>query len=215
MLFVNVPSPFPVSEHTLCWFAAEEGLASQTAKAYLSAVRNLQLSMDLPDPRDQSSLPILKRVLAGISQARLTRQMPQRVRLSITAPILAQIHGNLIQSSRPDCVLIWAVAATAFFGFFRLGEQLVDMPNSYSPATNLSWGDVAVDDRASPTVVKIHLRRSKCDQFGKEVDIKIGRTVTPTCPIAAIVYILHHQPGHPFITKGGAPATKSWFVDQI
>ena len=117
MPFVNVSSPFPVSEHTLCCFVAyiaEEGLAPQTAKTYmyLSAVRNLQLSMGLPDPCDQSSLPILKRVLAGISRARLTRQMPQRVRLPITAPILDQIHGNLMQSSRPE---IWAVAATAFF----------------------------------------------------------------------------------------------------
>ena len=134
----NVPSPFPVSEHTLCCFAAylaEKGLAPQTAKTYLSAVRNLQLSLGLPDPRDQSSLPILKRVLAGIARSRLTRRVPLKVRLPITAPILAQLHGNLTQSSRPDRVLIWAVAATAFFGFFRLGELLVDAPKNYSPAT--------------------------------------------------------------------------------
>ena len=102
----NIPSPFPVSEHTLCCFAAylaEEGLAPQTAKTYLSAVRNLKLSMGLPYPRDQSSLPILK---TGIARSRLTRWVPLRVRLPITAPILAQLHGNLTQSSRPDRVLI-------------------------------------------------------------------------------------------------------------
>ena len=139
----NIPSPFPVSEHTLCCFAAylaEEGLAPQTAKTYLSAVRNLQLSLGLPDPRDQSSLPILKRVLAGIARSRLTRRVPLRVRLPITAPILAQLHGNLTQSSRPDRVFIWAVAATGFFCFVRLGELLVDAPKNYSPATKLSWG---------------------------------------------------------------------------
>ena len=217
----NIPSPFPVSEHTLCCFAAylaEEGLAPQTAKTYLSAVRNLKLSMGLPYPRDQSSLPILKRVLAGIARSRLTRWVPLRVRLPITAPILAQLHGNLTQSSRPDRVLIWAVAATAFFGFFRLGELLVDAPKNYSPATDLSWGDVSVDDRASPTMVKIHLRQSKCDQFGKGVEVIIGRTDTSTCPIAALTtYIFHRQdiPGAFFLTKEGSPATKSWFVDQI
>ena len=144
--------------------------------------------------RDQSSLPILKRVLAGIARSRLTRRVPLRVRLPITAPILAQLHGNLTQSSRPDRVLIWAVAATAFFCFVRLGELLVDAPKNYSPATKLSWGDVSVDDQASPTMVKIHLRQSKCDQFGKGVEVIIGRTDTPTCPIAALTtYIVHRQ----------------------
>jgi hypothetical protein len=60
----DLHSPFPVTEHTLCCFAAflaDEGLTPQTAKSYLAAVRNLQLSLGLPDPRDQSSLPILKR----------------------------------------------------------------------------------------------------------------------------------------------------------
>ena len=162
-----------------------------------------------PDPQE---------ILAGIARSRLTRRVPLKVRLPITAPILAQLHGNLTQSSRPDRVLIWAVAATAFFGFFRLGELLVDAPKNYSPATKLSWGDVSVDDRASPTMVKIHLRQSKCDQFGKGVEVIIGRTDTPTCPIAALTtYISHRQdvPGAFFLTKGGSPATKSWFVDQI
>ena len=67
-------------------------------------------------------------------------------------------------------------------------------------------------------MVNIHLRQSKCDQFGKGVGIIIGRTDTPTCPIAAITnYILYRQdaPGSFFRMNEGAPATKSWFVDQI
>ena len=69
---------------------------------------------------------------------------------------------------------------------------------------NCHGGDVSVDDRASPTMVKIHLRQSKCDQFGKGVEVIIGRTDTPTCPIAALTtYIIHHQdiPGAFFLTK--------------
>ena len=69
-----VHSPFPVSEQLLCCFAAylaDQGLAPQTGKSYLSAIRCMQISLGLPDPRDQSSLPVLKRVQAGISRARL------------------------------------------------------------------------------------------------------------------------------------------------
>ena len=61
-----IVSPFPVDEYTLCCYPShlvEEGLLPQTVKIYLSAVRNLQLSFGFLDPRDNSSLPVLKRVL--------------------------------------------------------------------------------------------------------------------------------------------------------
>ena len=217
----SIDTPFPLSEYTLYCFAAflaDEGLAPQTAKCYLSAVRNMQLSLGLPDPRDQSSLPILKRVLTGISRARLSRQSTLRVRLPITVPILSHIHSSLMQSSQPNRTLIWAIASAAFFGFFRLGELLVESPDSYNPATSLSWGDVAVDSQSSPSMIRIHLWRSKCDQLGKGVDVVVGRTDTPICPVSAILaYIRHRQdiPGAFFVTAGQTPATKAWFVNQI
>ena len=78
----SVHTPFPVSEHLPCCFAsflADQGLAPQTGKAYLSAVRSMQISLGLPDPREQSSLPILKRVQAGISRARLAGGTPPKI----------------------------------------------------------------------------------------------------------------------------------------
>lgn len=59
----SVNNPFPVTEQLLCSFIsflADEGLAPQTCKAYLLAVRNMQISLGLPDPREHSSLPVLK-----------------------------------------------------------------------------------------------------------------------------------------------------------
>ncbi len=64
-LLHTLPNPFPVSESLLCAFVAflaDEGMAPQTCKSYLVAVSNIQLSLSLPDPREHSSLPILKRV---------------------------------------------------------------------------------------------------------------------------------------------------------
>jgi hypothetical protein len=52
----NIWHPFPLTEHLLCCFAAflaDENLAPQTGKSYLSAVRNMQISLGLPDPRDR------------------------------------------------------------------------------------------------------------------------------------------------------------------
>ena len=67
----NVIDPFPLTKHMLCFFVtylAEQGLAPQMGKAYLAALRNAQISLGLPDPREQSSFPLLKRVQAGISR---------------------------------------------------------------------------------------------------------------------------------------------------
>ena len=61
----SITDPFPLTEQTLCYFTsylAERGLAPQTVKSYLAGLRNAQISLGFPDPRDQSSLPRLKRV---------------------------------------------------------------------------------------------------------------------------------------------------------
>ena len=87
----NIRYPFPVTEQLLCYFAAyiaTQGLAPQTRKAYLSAVRSMQVSLGLPDPRDNSSLPILKRVQAGIRRTRALQGPPSQIRLPITPKVL-------------------------------------------------------------------------------------------------------------------------------
>ena len=89
----RVSDPFPVTETLLCSFAAylgDQGLSSQTIRSYLAGVRNMQLSMGLPDPRDHSSLPILRRVQEGIKRANLGSGTA-RVRLPVTPRLLRQI----------------------------------------------------------------------------------------------------------------------------
>ena len=123
----NVLTPFPLTEHLLCSFAAylaDQTLAPQTIKSYLSALRDMQISLGLPDPREQSSLPILKRVQAGISRARILKGSPPRIRLTVIAHILERIRTALMASANPEkhATCIWAVAASTFFGFFALGN---------------------------------------------------------------------------------------------
>ena len=217
----NISTPFPVTEQLLCGFSAhlaDQGLAPQTGSAYLAAVRNMQFSLSLSDPRDTSSLPILRWVQAGIKRSRLQRQAQTRVRFPITAPILDRIRATLDSSAHPHKVLLWAVACTAFFGFFRLGELLPESTASISPATTLMWGDVAIDNPAEPTMVKIHLKRAKCDQFGKGEDIIVGLTHNRLCPVAALSSFMVARgtlPGPFFTDKDGTPLIKAWFVREI
>ena len=203
--------PFPLSEKLLCSFAAylaDQGLAPQTGKSYLSALRSMQISLGLPDPRDQSSLPILKRVQAGISRARLLTGSPPRVRLPITITVLSAI---LTSSSDPDRIVIWAVSASAFFGFFRLGELLPESPSQYHPATSLAWGDVLVDSHTNPRMVQFHLKVSKCDQFGAGSNIIVGRTGSAVCPVTAILRYIDVRgdvPGPFFVDSSGRTLCK-------
>eukprot|EP00731_Ephydatia_muelleri_P029971 Em0021g494a len=143
----NVFDPFPVNEKLLCYFAtklANDGLAPQTIKVYLSAIRSMQLSLGLPPLREESTLPMLKRVLDGIRRTRVAQGLSTpRIRLPITIAVLRQIRGVIDRAPDPNSHAFWAVATVAFFGFFRLGELLVGNEAEYTTTTHLSWGDVA------------------------------------------------------------------------
>ena len=214
----SVADPFP---HLLCAFAAfmaDGNLAGQTVKSYLAAVRNTQLSLGLPDPREQSALPILRRVQAGIARARLGRGQPSRVRLPITAQILRRIKHKLDEVAHPEKLVLWAVCCTAFFGFFRLGELLLPSQSAFNPRLNLAWGDMAVDNPQATRMVRLHLKQSKTDQFGRGASVILGRTGLDLCPVAAIlayVAIRRDEPGPFFLTKKKAPLTKQVFVEEI
>ena len=162
----NVSSLFPLSEQILCTYAsylADQHLAPQMIKSYLSSLRNWQISLGLPDPREKSSMPMLKRVRAGISRLTLQKGSPVRIRLHITAELLRRIKEALDSSSNPAKLVIWEEASTAFFGFFRLGELFPESARAFNESVCLSWGDVAVDNRSAPRMLQIHLKNSKGD----------------------------------------------------
>ncbi len=87
----------------------------------------------------------------------MTKGAPSKIRLPITASILDRIRESLDSSAHPHKVSLWAIACTAFFGFFRLGELLPDSGVSFNAAVHLAWGDIAVDNQAAPTMVRVHL----------------------------------------------------------
>jgi hypothetical protein len=110
-----------------------------------------------------------------------------RIKLPITIPVLDQIWLVLDRSSNPNKVVLWAIACSAFFGFFRLGELLPVSACRFHQRTNLAWGDVAVDSLEEPHMARVHLKVSKCDQLGGGVDVFLGRKGTPLCPVATII----------------------------
>ena len=218
----SIHNPFPLTELLLSYYAAhlaDQGLAPQTIKSYLAALRNAQIGMGLPDPRDHSSMPLLKRVQAGISRIRQqSGTHRQRIRLPITPAILRQIKRQLTSSMNPNRVIIWAIACSAFFGFFRLGELLPESAKAFSTTTGLTWGDVALDRHQAPSMVQFHLKKSKTDQLGKGVDVVVGATGDDLCPVKAITSFVEARgsnPGPFFQDPEGTIATKPWFINEL
>ena len=83
---------------------------------------------------------------------------------------------------------------------------------------SLMWGDVATDSRDNPSMVRIHLKKSKCDQFGAGADIILGRTGNALCPVAAILNYIAVRgsiPGAFFLNSNNQTVLKPWFVNQI
>ena len=217
----KVGDPFPATEQLLCSYAAylaNRDLAPQIIKSYLAAVRDMQISIGLPDPRYQSSLPILKRVQAGINRARGSDNQPREVRLPITPHLLRQIRAALDSSRNPEKMTLWAVCCTAFFGFFQLGELLLATAVTFKPGQHLAWGDVAVDNPQDPGMIRIYLKQSKTDQTGQEVHIILGRTGADLCSVAAVlgyIAIRRARPGPFRLNSRGEPLLKHVFVDEI
>ena len=218
----HIADPFPVNEAMLCYFVvmlARDGLAPATIKTYLAAVRHAQIERGFPDMREASSLPRLQLVQRGVRRERAERGPPPLGRLPITPAILGRMRRVLLP--RPEtyeAALTWAAATTCFFGFFRAGEITVPSVTEFYPAVHLSWGDVSTDAGSPPSKVRVFLKRSKTDQFGRGVAVWLGETGDELSPVAAVTaYVAHRGAslGAFFRFEDGSPLTKQCFVRLI
>lgn len=180
--------PLPLNEHTLCLFVAhlgQQGLAPQTIESYLSALRYFHITAGHGDPFTPGAFPRLQYVVRGIKRA---PRAPSRPRLPITPPLLQAIKSCWEpRAAQFDVIMLWAACCMGFFGFMRAGEFTVKSSTDMDAESCLSAQDVAVDSHSSPSMVKVHLKNSKTDPFRHGVDIFLGRTDSPLCPVAAIM----------------------------
>ncbi|KAL5469193.1 hypothetical protein EMCRGX_G030412 [Ephydatia muelleri] len=89
-----------------------------------------------------------------------------------------------------------------------------DKPSRLPP----QWGEVAFNRGTAPTIVRVHLKFAKCDQFGQGADVFIGQSGNAICPIAAClsyVAVRGDQPGPFFVKRDGRPMLKPDFVSEL
>ena len=210
----------PTSESTLLLFVshlAKSGLRHGTIKVYLSAVRHMHVSCGKHSEFTTQLTPRLQQVLKGIKRTQSALQEPN-LRRPITFNIMIKIKAVL--SARPSYlnIMLWAACCLAFFGFLRCSEFTVPQQDSYDRTVHLSTSDIAVDNRLSPSTVRVHIKQSKTDPFRQGVHLYLGKTDQDICPVAAILPYLTIRgstPGPLFRLEDGRMLTRQLFKSAI
>ena len=217
---INIVKPVPVDEQLLCRFVAHlssEGLSPKSVKMYLSAVRHLQISLDGGDP-NMSVMPRLEQVLKGAKRAAAKQGLKSKPRLPITPDILRKIRSVWFSNPSYDSRMLWAAASLCYFGFLRAGEITVPSESAYDKGAHLNYGDLAVDSKASPKILRVSIKASKTDPFRQGVDVFVGRTGNDICPVAAVLAFMAKRgskEGLLFKFEDGRMLTRDRFVSHV
>ena len=159
----NVHSPFPVMEYLMCCYAsflANWSLTPQTINSYLSAVRNMQITLGLPDLREKSSLPMLKRVQAGIKRVWLMRGAPPRIRLPITVNVLEKIRLHLNKVSHHAQCSDVVHLLYGILRFFPTGRTTSRIDCGHQSQGTFDVGRCSHHLQQRHSMVRIHLKHS-------------------------------------------------------
>ena len=169
----------------------------------------------LPDP-SLNSFPRLDYALKGVR--REGSACARERHLPITPDILSSIHEAWSRrQSTFDDMMLWAAFCLDFFGFMRAGEFTCPSRQAFLPHM-LTPADISVDSHSSPTIMAVHLRQSKTDQFGAGMTLYLGRTGDKLCPVAAVLAYLAIRPssaGPLFICADGSTLSRPKLVRYL
>ena len=167
-----------------------------------------------------SSMPVLEYLLRGIKYNQ-AKQCPEsrRMKMPVTPQILLRMRAVLEKSAHSkDNIMLWAACTACFFGFLRSGEITAPSSTQCDSTAHLMVGDVSVNSRDCPTVVRVQIKASKTDPFRKGVTLFLGRTNNRLCPVAAITAYLAPrgpEPGPLFRFENGSYLTRESFVRKV
>ena len=86
---------------------------------------------------------------------------------------------------------------------------------AYDARFHLRWRDVAIANPLNPQAIKVHLHRSKTDQFWNGVDVAVERTANVLFPMSAVAAYMARRgkaPGPFFVFTDGTALTKWRFA---
>ena len=213
--------PIPTTERVLSLFVthlATGNISHATIKVYLSAIRHMHVTSGKLQHFNQQLTPRLQQILKGIRKDQAATH-PPKVRLPITLQILQDIKRLL--SGKPQSytnTMTWAACCLAFFGFLRVSEFTVPTQDQYDQSCHLSLGDISLDNRDNPRLLRVHIKQSKTDPFRRGVEIYLGATNDSICPLKGILPYLAlrgKREGPLFIFPDGRGLTRQLFSSML
>ena len=140
-------------------------------------------------------------------------------RLPVTLPILRAMKAEWQKNPAPrDAMMLWAASCLCFFGFLRSGEVVCPTEFSFDPQAHLAFSDVAVDDRATPSALRVQSKESKTDPFRQGVSVHIGSTGEALFPVTALLRYMAARCGDSgplFTWADGRFLTRKTFVAGV
>ncbi len=213
--------PIPATETVLSYYVAHlagEGLKHRTIKAYLSAIRFLQISEGKGD-QFRNPLHRLRYILQGVKREEVRQGAGRRERLPVTPNIMHKIKAVWQADSHDqDMKMLWAAVYLGFFGFLQTGEMTVPSDTGFDPKTYLTPKDLSFNFPRRPTVMRVTIKSSKTDPFRKGMDIFVGKTEADLCLVTAMLRYLVERgwgPGPLFKFRDGRVLTRQRLVEAM
>ena len=105
-----------------------------------------------------------------------------------------------------------------FLRVFLLRRNDHVVRKAFNAGVHLGCGDVTIDDRTDPRVVKVHLCWSKTDQLRNRVDVVVERTQDSLGPVAAVCAFMDQRDTSQvpfFVLPDGTQLTKAKFSEIV
>jgi hypothetical protein len=171
------------------YLARFRNLRGNTINCYLSGLRQLHVIAGLNPPVIRSGL--VKLVLKGLTNrdniASKTAHLSGRLPMTTNVMLLLKKLIQRLDLSAVDKALVWAVAAVAFAGAFRISEILCRTESTFDPDFDLLSNDVSFStDKLGKVTAHFTLKCPKESKDSKVTTVDLFQNDGPLCPIAAI-----------------------------
>ena len=184
--------PLPASVSTLCRYAKYLALNLKSHESllnYVSGVKTLHVLIQLPV--DSFSDSVFQLTVKGLR--RLNSHVPHEAP-PMTPQALLDIY-NLLDLSKEDDVILWAILLIGFFLLLRKCNLVPDSTAKYDSTKQLSRGNIEILDE----YVRVTLTWTKNHQFGNK-PLRFALPFisgSPLCPATALINVLELVEGNP------------------
>lgn len=190
----NMTIPFSLADTLtfIGWLRLKRKVRSKTIKVYMAGLRMAHLCQG--HNKVDLGGDLVSHVLTGLEQEDRLRdkQGGKRDRMPVTLDMMKAIRVNLrrMQWALGRKRLVWAMAALAFSGSFRVHELLSHSKTRYDPTSTLLMEDISFGFRGEggkkTRVLKVFLKAPK-EAKGKEgVVVDLFETNSYLCPVVAM-----------------------------